>query len=178
MSKRLGIEIYCPNCTNQYNTTVYRTIWGEHLENRDLVMSDKINVVTCPDCHERTKVPISLLYVDVEAQFAVWWEPTFDSQIDKDAKEYAKMFGEGNFYQKAPRILDWEDFKQTINKFYSGELKANPIKISPQQQDAFQGMVEGMLKKAKKQNKQKSGCMFILFLIIAMASSLSFISFL
>jgi transcription elongation factor Elf1 len=175
MSKRIELKITCPNCNTEYQVTVFRTIWGEHEENRNLVMTDKINVVTCPSCHHKIKVPYALMYVDIKKQFAVWWEPAYDAQIDADAIGYAKMFGEGNFYQKAPRIKDWEEFKNTINKYYSGELKANPIKVSPKQEEAFKGLMEGMLKDLKKQNKKKSGClvMFAFLLIIIATISIS-----
>ena len=177
MSKRVDLKITCSDCSIEYDTTVYRTIWGEYEENKNLVMSDKINIVSCPTCHHKIKVPTALMYVDVKKQFAVWWEPTYDSQIDNDAISYAQMFGEGNFYQKAPRIADWDEFKETINKFYTGELKANPVKVSPKQEEAFKGVMEGMLKDLKKQNKKKSGCMVSLIFMFLIISSLSYVAF-
>jgi transcription elongation factor Elf1 len=56
MSKRLEAKITCPNCNHQFDFTLYRSIWGEYPENRDLVMSDRINVATCPSCGVATKL--------------------------------------------------------------------------------------------------------------------------
>ncbi len=113
------------------------------------------------------------MYVDVKKQFAVWWEPVSDSQIDQDAIGYAKMFGEGNFYHTAPRIKNWEEFKRTVRRYDSGELKANPIKINQQQQEAFKGVMKGMLKDMKKENKKNSGCLGVfLFLFLLFGTAL------
>jgi hypothetical protein len=165
----------CPHCGNQFKTTVFRSIWGEHTENRNLVMSDQINVVICPNCNRRTKVPIALMYVDINKQFAVWWEPIPDPQIDSELIEYGKMFGQGNFYQTAPRIRDWEEFKETIRKFETGILRANPIRISQQQQQAFQGAMRNMARDIKKKNRQNSGCLFSLMLLSVIFSAILFI---
>jgi hypothetical protein len=172
MSKRIEANITCPNCGNQFPFTLFRTIWGEYDENKELVLSDQINVAICPSCKSRTKIEYPFMYVDVKKQFAVWWEPVNDPQIDQDAIGYAKMFGEGNFYHKAPRIKNWEEFKRIVRRYDSGELKANPIKISQQQQEEFTGMMKGMLKDMKKQNKKNSGCLSIfvfIFLLIGIA---------
>ena len=67
------------------------------------------------------------MYVDVEKGFAVWWEPQHDEGIDADAKSYAAAFGADSYYAKAPRVKDWDEFKRTIRRYYTGELKANPI---------------------------------------------------
>jgi Zn ribbon nucleic-acid-binding protein len=56
MSKRIEAKITCPNCRNQFDFTLYRSIWGENPENRELVMSNKINVATCPSCSQPTKL--------------------------------------------------------------------------------------------------------------------------
>ena len=127
-------------------------------------MNDQINVVNCPRCNTKYKVPSALMYVDIKKQFAVWWEPIYDDQIDIDSSAYGQMFGEGNFYQKAPRISDWNEFKNTINKFYRGELNANPIEVSPEQKKMFEGAAKKVLKDLEKQNKK--GCSLIFLLII------------
>ena len=173
MSKRIEANITCPNCGNQFPFTLFRTIWGEYEENKQLVLSDQINVATCPSCNSRTKIEYPFMYVDVKKQFAVWWEPVSDSQIDQDAIGYAKMFGEGNFYHTAPRIKNWEEFKRIVRRYDSGELKANPIKINQQQQEAFKGVMKGMLKDMKKENKKNSGCLGVfLFLFLLFGTAL------
>ena len=102
MSKRVDATITCPGCGRQYPVKLYRTIWGEYEENRDLVMNDQAN-------------------------FAVWWEPQHDPSVDTDTQGFARMFGAGSFYATAPRVQDWEEFKRTINRYYSGELVGGPV---------------------------------------------------
>ena len=48
MSKRIDSSIDCPNCGRAFPVNLYRSIWGEHPENRSLIMSAQINVVACP----------------------------------------------------------------------------------------------------------------------------------
>ena len=126
MSKRLEATISCPNCQHQFQQTLYRTIWGEYPENRQLVMEDDINVAECPSCSKRTKVSLALMYTNAPRQFAVWWEPEYDSQIDEDAAGYRQMLGASSHLAKAPRIKDWEEFKETIRKF---EISNPPVEL-------------------------------------------------
>lgn len=168
MSKRLEAKITCPSCGNQFDFTLYRTIWGEYPENRELVMSNKINVATCPRCTKQTKLPFPFMYTNAEQQFAVWWEPEFDAQIGKDSEGYVQMMGPGNYLAAAPRIKDWNEFKQTIIKFESGELKAKPAVISQEMNDQMQGF----LKHLQNQNKKKNtGCLGIFVLLLGFGAS-------
>lgn len=163
MSKRVEAKITCPACANQFDFTLYRTIWGEYPENRELVMSNKINVATCPNCKKATKLPYPFMYTNSKQQFAVWWEPEFDHQIGKDSEAYVQMMGAGNYLAAAPRIKDWDEFKNTILKFERGELKAKPATISKEMEDQMQGF----LKHLQNQNKKKSsGCLGIVLLFV------------
>lgn len=89
-------------------------------------MSDKINVAKCPSCGDSTKLVFPFIYTNAKQHFAVWWEPEYDPQIDKDSAGYAGMLGEGNYLATAPRIRAWDEFKETILKFERGELKGKP----------------------------------------------------
>jgi hypothetical protein len=160
MSKRIEIKVICPECSHQFDYTLYRSIWGEYPENRELVMSDKINVATCPSCNKSTKIPFPFIYTNAKQFFAVWWEPEYDSQIDKDSIGYAKLLGEDNYLAKAPRIKDWNEFKETILKFENGILKGSIGSKS----EEMRGQVADMFKKVQSQNK--NGCLGILILLI------------
>ncbi len=109
-----------------FKSTLYRSIWGKFQENRDLVMNDLINVIECPSCHYKEKVEFSLFYNDPQVFCGVWWEPYPDPLIDKDAKFWAENLGSDNYMAKALRIKDWQEFKDTINKYYTGELNGSP----------------------------------------------------
>jgi len=162
VSKTISATINCPNCQNQFNFTLYRSIWGEVPENRDLVMSDKINIAICPSCEKATKLVTSLFYTNADQHFAVWWEPEYDSQIDTDCQGYGKMMGPGNYLAAAPRIKVWKEFKNTIVKFENGELKGKAGTLSKDMQGHLKGFVEHI----ENQTQKKSGCLGALAMIL------------
>lgn len=71
------------------------------------------------------------------------------------------MFGVNSFYAKAPRIEDWNEFKNTIMKYYSGELVG--------------GKIEKMdLSTLRKTSQTKGkGCMLTFLFIIVLGFCLS-----
>lgn len=169
MSKRIDAKITCPNCKNLYDFTLYRSIWGEYPENRELVMTDKINVSTCPSCYHSTKLNYPFIYTNANRQFAVWWEPEYDPQIDDDSKGYANMLGEGNYLAAAPRIKTWSEFKKTILKFENGELVGKAGTMSNELNSQMQGFLDSL----KDQNKKKnSGCLGIALILIIFSLSI------
>lgn len=154
MSKLVDATITCPQCGKEYPVKLFRTLWGEHKELRDKVMNDEVNICTCPHCNYSFKAPFPFMYVDVHAGFAVWWEPVHDAGIDSDATGYARMFGESSYYATAPRIADWQEFKETISKYYRGDLVG--------------GKVEKLDISALKQPPTKGkGCMLLLLPFLA-----------
>lgn len=144
MSKQVEVTITCPNCKTNFKTTLYRTIWGEYPENRSLVMNDQINAVKCTGCQSVLKIPMPFMYTDAKKYFAVWWEPHHDPQIDNDINVYKQTTGADSYFSTAPRIADWEDFKETIIKFETGVLKGK----APQKMD-MKTMLQQMLKNKK-----------------------------
>lgn len=165
MSKLVNIQVNCPHCGNHYETKVFRTYWGEGEMARHKVYNDDINIVTCPHCGYSFHAPLAMLYVDCQAGFAVWWEPFHDDGIDSDTAEYKLMFGANSYYAQAPRIQDWEVFKETIKRYYSGEFKANPIqKIDIQ-------ALQKIDKQPHKINKS-SGCLSTFLTIISLSVTL------
>lgn len=166
MSKILDINVNCPKCGNQYPAKVFRTLWGDgcNADNFETRLNDKTNVVTCPHCGYSLRAPLGLMYVDCDAGFAVWWEPMHDDGIDSDTKGYAAMFGADSYYAKAPRVKDWDEFKQTIRKYYTGELTANPIaKLD------FNALKQQLGNTTTQ--KKKKGCLGTLILLIAGTAS-------
>lgn len=126
MSQRNSVKLSCSNCGQMFDASLYRTIWGENEENRKLVMNDLINVVECPSCHTKTKVEYALFYNDTNVFCGVWWEPYPEPEIDQCATGWTQMWGVDNYMVQAPRIKDWNEFKETISKFYTGEKKGVP----------------------------------------------------
>lgn len=169
MSKRIEAKITCPNCSTQFDFTLYRSIWGEYPENRELVMSNKINVATCPSCKQSTKLLYPFIYTNANQHFAVWWEPEFDPQIDSDSEGYSKMLGAGNYLATAPRIKDWNEFKNTIVKFESGVLKANAGTISKEMENQMQGFLKHL---QNQNNKKNSGCLGVALILVIVGSVL------
>lgn len=174
MSKRIEAKITCPSCGNQFDYTLYRSIWGEYPENRELVMSDKINVATCPTCQRSTKLIFPFIYTNAKMQFAVWWEPEYDTQIDEDSKGYARLMGNGNYLAAAPRIKDWDEFKDTILKFENGELNGRPGEVSKELNKEMEGFLKHL--QEKNQAKKNSGCLGIFALIFITSAAILYTS--
>jgi hypothetical protein len=173
MSKKVDAQITCPNCQNEFNISLYRTIWGEFKENRELVMSDEINVAVCPSCKNRTKLSYALMYTHKNPNFAVWWEPEHDSQIDIDIKDYIKYLGEGNYFATAPRIRDWQEFKNIILKFETGEIKANQGYANKELKKELEGYMAHLAKQNKK--NKKTGCSSIILAIVMIIGAIYFL---
>ena len=123
MSKVVPANITCPHCGKSFNMNLYRSIWGEDKKNRELVLSDKINVAHCPFCKTDTKLNFSLLYTNTPKKIAVWWEPEFDPQVEADIEEYKKILPSSHL-ATASRIRDWDDFKKKIIEL---ESVNNPV---------------------------------------------------
>ena len=153
MSKIVEGMAKCPECGNQYHVSLFRSLWGEHPEKRALVFNNLANVIKCSNCGYTERAAISFLYVDMVKQFAVWYDPVNDPDIDKEKPQYEQMFGKANFYVTAPKIRTWENFKETILQFERGELKAKPID-SRKSETMTRGFIEHI---NKENNKSKSG---------------------
>lgn len=125
MSKKVCANIKCPHCNHKFDMELYCSIWGEYPENKELVLSNKINVAYCPKCHKETKLEFSLLYTNTPKAIAVWWEPKPDPRVEQDVQGYQRILPDSHL-AKAPRIRDWEDFKNKII-----ELEENSEKRSP-----------------------------------------------
>lgn len=162
MSKLLDATIRCPQCGHEYPVKLFRTIWGEHESLRNKVMSGDVNVCSCPHCSFSFKAPFPFMYVDVKAGFAVWWEPEYDAGIDSDTAAYASMFGPNSYYAKAPRVKDWDEFVETIRKYYRGELQGGKI-----EKFDFASL--------QQQNKkpQQKGCLGLLVLLIVIGGCIT-----
>lgn len=170
MSQQVDVTVNCPNCGNSYNSKLFRTVWGEHESLRSRVMNDEINILECPHCHHSFHAPMAMLYVDAVKKFAVWWEPAYDSQIDEMTAGFSRMLGSGNYYENAPRITDWHEFKETINKYYRGELKGQSEEVSRRQSQAMINLIGDLAKSSRAKQSTKSGCLSSVILIVVIAS--------
>jgi tetratricopeptide (TPR) repeat protein len=117
MSKRVEVELGCPFCGHRFPAELYRTIWIEYSELRDLVFRDEVNRFTCPRCQKALDVDFSLFATNRDVEFAVWYEPKHDAQIDKDIVYYTKQFGPDHYLTAAPRVSTWNEFKRAILLF-------------------------------------------------------------
>jgi hypothetical protein len=138
MSKTYEIQEECPACKFPFEFTMFRTIWGELPENRELVMSDSVNVATCKACGLKITIVAPLFYTNSENMFAVWWEPNPDPQIDADRDLYALLGGANCYLANAPRIKDWIEFKDAILKFERGELKGGSPLFTPKANSCYE----------------------------------------
>ena len=170
MSKLVKATITCPHCGKSYSASLFRTLWGEDEHTRNEVLNDKINICTCPHCNYSFKAPFPFMYVDVKQGFAVWWEPVHDADIDEDAKGYAKLFGPKSYYATAPRIADWNEFKEVIQKYYRGELHGGKIErvniAALKESMTASTAIETLATISQIAAKKNKGCLGILLLLI------------
>ncbi len=130
MSKRIEAELTCPQCQARFVDDVFLTLWIEDPKNRAMVFEDCVNVVHCPKCGWEIRVINTLFCTNRDLNFAVWYEPEPDPDIDVQAEGYAAIMGPTSYFATAPRVADWEEFKETILKFERGELKGEaPTKV-------------------------------------------------
>lgn len=142
MSKKIPAEIQCPSCHSKFNVELYRSIWIEDDENRELIFNDEINTVTCPSCKERTKLEFSLLCTNVKKRIAIWYEPYHDAEIDKDIALYKAKMGKDSFYATAPRIQDWEEFKEKIIELEGKSKNGRKAEVSDDMAASFSGFID------------------------------------
>ena len=126
MSKTYDGDVECPRCGKEQIFQFFRTLWIEDPDNRALIFDDRLHLFVCRHCGQKVHIDTSFLVTNVPGHFSVWYEPHPDPVIDEETVGYAAMFGEDSFYANAPRIADWEEFKETIEKFERGELVGNP----------------------------------------------------
>lgn len=130
MSKMVSANITCPSCKKQQQFELFRTLWIEDNDNRKLLFEDKINHFACPSCNYSERLEFPFLVTNVNKKLAVWYEPYHDTDIDRDIQQYVEHMGSDSFYAKAPRITDWNKFKNKVRELESAESKADGIKLS------------------------------------------------
>lgn len=150
MSKKIPAQIKCPSCGSNFDTELYRSIWIEDSKNLQLIFDDLINTVKCPQCEVTTKLDFPFLCTNVKRKFALWYEPYHDPEIDKDIAQYANHMGKDSFYAKAPRIRDWNEFKNKISEFEMSKNSTESIDLSAEMKSSLSGFV----KKIKSDNKE------------------------
>jgi Zn ribbon nucleic-acid-binding protein len=116
MSKKVELDLECPQCQAAFKATLYRTIWVEFPEHMDLIEKDQINVVHCPACGFSEMPPFPFLATNVRKKIAVWYEPIPDKIIDSDIELYRQHYGEDSYLANAPRIKSWEEFKMCLTQ--------------------------------------------------------------
>jgi hypothetical protein len=130
MSKKLQASITCPSCKKQTAYSLFRSLWIEYKENRELVFSDRVNYFICPKCGYEKRLEFPFMCTNAKKRFAVWYEPYHDEQIDIDAEAYRKQMGIDSYLAQAPRIKEWDEFKDTILALEN--VNANSRHVNPE----------------------------------------------
>jgi DNA-directed RNA polymerase subunit M/transcription elongation factor TFIIS len=141
MSKKMKANITCSKCRNSQDFYLYRTLWIEVPENRDLVLSDKVNYFKCNSCGYEERLQFPFLCTNSEKKYAVWFEPYHDAQIDIDRELYKKHSGENSYFARAPRIKDWDEFKKMILELEKSKSEGD-VNVSEGASLAFQDFID------------------------------------
>lgn len=150
MSKKIPSEIQCPSCHSKFNVQLYRSVWIEDAKNRDLIFNDELNAITCPSCKKKTRLEFPFLCTNVKKEIAIWYEPYHDAQIDKDIALYKVKMGENSFYAKAPRIQNWDEFKQKIIELENKSAGDSKVALSEDMKSTFSGFINHIKKENEK----------------------------
>jgi hypothetical protein len=153
MSKKIRLKIPCPFCKHEFEATLFRTLWIEYPENRQLIFQNNVNVVICPRCKRETQVNLPFLATNVKEHIAVWYEPFPDPQIDIDQAQYAKHMGKDSFYATAPRVRDWTAFKEKIVELE----QRTGMKPGPKFSFEMDSKMRGFIDNIRRQQNAKTG---------------------
>jgi hypothetical protein len=135
-----------------FDADLYRSIWIDDSKNRQLIFDDLINAVKCPHCKVTTKLDFPFLCVDIKKEFALWFEPFHDPEIDKDIAQYTTHMGKNSFYAKAQRISNWQEFKEKIFELEGFDKNDSSLKLSNDLKKSFD-MYLGDIKEKNKESK-------------------------
>jgi len=130
-------------------------LWIEHDVNKKMIFDDKVNYFICSNCNHSERLEFPFLATNTKKKIAVWYEPYHDPQIDEDIAGYAQMTGKDSFYAKAPRISDWNEFKDKISEMEAVDRPDSGVEFS----DEFLANVSSFMKEkidpSKKANYPK-----------------------
>lgn len=168
MSRILQATLPCPNCGKEFEATLFTTIRAANAPERALVFNDEAIKPTCTHCgHSVPIANLSIYYHDATKGFALWYEPVPDPAIDAQMEAFKKGPMGGGYLANAARISDWEEFKATILKYESGELKAEG---SDELMKYMEDSVKRFLESANKPAKKSSGCMLLLGVVFTLST--------
>jgi hypothetical protein len=71
MSKQVEAQVTCSSCDHKFTATLYRSIWVEQPDNRQLIFDDQINTLNCPACQFQEQAEFPFLATNVKKEFAV-----------------------------------------------------------------------------------------------------------
>lgn len=102
------------------------------------------------------QIPFSCLCVNVKKGIAVWYEPLPDRHIDEDIENYKRSMGASSFYAQAPRIREWNKFRDEVIKLMEIKAERDPLIIAADKKDVrefFGPIIQQMLEIERKSQK-------------------------
>jgi len=158
MSKMISADLVCPKCDHKFSIVLFRSIWVENPEYRKLILEDTINRFDCPKCGFNINTDYPFFATNVKRGFALWYEPHHDSQIDKDVEGYKNVMGTNSFYARAPRIKDWNAFKQELLRMEAREANpADSVAISDEMIARMAKFIKSISKKKYQPSNDRGG---------------------
>lgn len=157
MSKKIEASVKCSKCAHTFNVSLYRSLWLEYPENLELVKTNKLNRFECPQCRYENQIPFSCLCVNAKKGIAVWYEPFPDKYIDEDIENYRKSMGASSFYARAPRIHEWNKFRDEVVRLMEIKAERDPLIIAADKKevrDFFGSSIQQMLEIERKIQKE------------------------
>jgi len=116
--------IRCPRCSDEFDVELWDSVnVADRPSARDEVMSNRLNVVTCPTCELSFRVDKSVLYLDPSRGFAVWWAPEGAREPERVHSEFRLL--ESQIEQHAGgiplRLLLAFDRRELVERIFIAE---------------------------------------------------------
>lgn len=136
MSRLVKYDIPCPQCKELGEHQLFHSVNTEIDNIVHLILTDKINFVTCKICGNTFHVKTGLLFNNIKKMYAIYYNPISFETNERESNAIKKMMGE-NFYLANPtRFKDWNSFK---NEVMRKEGVTKTVNLSNRSKFKFEG---------------------------------------
>ena len=155
----LAIPVYnvCKVCGNSFEAMAHGMLNHALETDRKLLQNDNFNMVVCPHCGERSRLPMSVLSQSAR----VWYKPTTQTDVFYD--DITVVLEQGESFKDLKVVKTWNQFVKKIS-----EVHIDPKAVEPKKAEliAYQAMTDkmfmGMLNMSKSLMGVKQDQMYLL----------------
>lgn len=75
MADIAACRYHCPNCDAEIEQEGYVLVEAQDTEQVQALLEGELNIITCPNCDKQSRLPLPLLYHDLENQLLICYVP-------------------------------------------------------------------------------------------------------